>query len=231
MKIIISAKHIKDGYGIYGDFLENSYTAYFARFGIVLVTVSNVTKNVRAFVDEIDPKGIILSGGNDIHPSLYGEVPLYDGDYSSDRDTLERELLSYTTEKGLPVLGVCRGMQFINVFFGGALIQNVGEITGSGVSHVATQHAVEINDEKAGQYFAKKTLCVNSYHKQAVNIKTLSAQLRPFAVAQPGGIVEALYHPGYPVAGIQWHPERKGGDKDAGERIVGAFINRQLFWL
>jgi len=223
MKIIISEKHIKDGHGINGDFLENSYTVYFARFGVDLVSISNATKNVRAFMDEIDPHGIILSGGNDIYPSFYGEVPLYDSNYSSDRDTLEKKLLSYAIEKGLPVLGVCRGMQFINVFFGGTIIQSIK-------NHIDARHEIRIVDNKALEVFLKDILLVNSYHKQAITIKTLSGQLKPFAISEPEGVIEGLYHADYPIAGVQWHPERDGSDVGIDKIIISAFINRELFW-
>lgn len=134
-----------------------------------------------------DLEGFILTGGEDI-----GKTPL--------RDTTEGTILALAVERRLPVLGVCRGMQMIQSFFGGDLEPCDAEV------HVARRHGINI---LPGAPFAldREKKSVNSFHRWAVMEKGLAPGLKPFALAE-GGLVEALYHPDHPIAGIQWHPER-----------------------
>ena len=75
----------------------------------------------------------------------------------------------------------------------------------------------------------KEKYMVNSYHNQAVTEETKSRELKVFAEAKMG-IIEGLYHPTLPIAGMQWHPERKSIDININEKIIKAFVKRELFW-
>jgi len=128
-------------------------------------------------------------------------------------------------ERKLPVLGICRGMQMINVFFGGKLIKNIKEEIGD-THPPGLDHGIRIIDEKEAFNDTK----VNSFHNQAVTEGSLSPKLKPFAVSEKERLVEGLYHPSLPIAGVQWHPERKSPDKDINEKLLKAFVKRELFW-
>jgi len=208
------------------DALENSYVEYYEKFGITLLPIPNVTKNLDSYFKKFKIQAIILAGGNDINPKLYGGKP-QNSDFSEERDKTEKALLGIAIKNKLPVLGECRGTQFINIFFGGSLIQNIKPETG--FNHVAVMHPVDIIDKKAIDFLHKKTLTVNSYHNHGITKNTLSNDLRPFAVS-PDGIIEGIYHPKYPIAGILWHPERKSPDEAANGRLIKAFLERKLFW-
>jgi len=208
------------------DALENDYVKYYEKFGVTLVPIPNVSKNLDMYFEKMPLKGIILTGGNDVNPLLYGKKPKNE-DFSEDRDNTEKRLIEIAIKRKLPLLGNCRGSQFINVFFGGSLIQNIKEKTG--VGHVAVTHSVKIIDQKVAEFFNKKGFTVNSYHNHGIDKNSLSAELKPFAVTEDG-IIEGIYHPKYPIAGVLWHPERDGSDEEFDRKLVKSFLTKKLFW-
>jgi gamma-glutamyl-gamma-aminobutyrate hydrolase PuuD len=230
MWAFISQRNIVWDYGSRCDLLENSYIRYLEENGINVVPIPNVTNNVNHYVDDHPKvKAVILSGGNDISPSEYGKKPVGGMSVSQERDRVERKLLECAIRKRMPVLGICRGMQFINVFFGGGLELNLKSIKEVGESHVNCKHFIDIIEKKAEPFFQKKRVEVNSFHDQAVTLENLSTQLKPFAVSLDSKVVEGLFHPQYPIAGVQFHPER-GGAEEFNALILKAFIERKGFW-
>lgn len=156
-------------------------------------------------------QGLFLTGGEDLDPQRYGQKN--DGLCGSPdlwRDSLEWALCWQFVRQNKPVFGVCRGMQLLNVFFGGTLTQDLQE--DRGLAHpYHSVHPVEcVEGSQLEQLFGASFL-VNSYHHQAV--QTLGAGLTPTAAAQGGEIVEAVEHKTLPVLGVQWHPERMTGER------------------
>lgn len=156
-------------------------------------------------------QGLFLTGGEDLDPQRYGQKNT--GLCSPPdlwRDSLEWSLCWQFVRQKKPVFGVCRGMQMINVFFGGTLTQDLQE--DRGLAHpYHSIHSVEcIEGSQLEQLFGASFL-VNSYHHQAV--QALGTGLISTAAAQGGEIVEALEHKTLPVLGVQWHPERMTGDQ------------------
>lgn len=156
--------------------------------------------------------GLLLPGGGDLDPALYGEEPHPRlGEVSPERDHHELFLARYAAEQGLPTLGVCRGLQVMNVALGGSLYQ---DLEAQGLSHVqhyqkspppALAHTVRQVRPSPLDVLFPETFRVNSYHHQG--IQTLGQGLRPLAVA-PDGLVEAIALEGHPLfLGVQWHPE------------------------
>lgn len=226
MIIAISQRNMKMDKGANRDALENDYVKYYEDLGITLLPIPNVSKDLDKYFDQIPIKGIILVGGNDINPNLYGGK-LQDEDFSDDMDNTCKRLIEIALERKLPLLGNCRGGQFINVFFGGKLIQDIK--TKTDVNHVHVTHKVKIIDEKVAKFFNKNEFIVNSYHKQGITKDTLSPELKSFAITDEG-IIEGIYHPKHPMAGVLWHPERPGSDKEVDNKLIEAFIKRKLFW-
>jgi putative glutamine amidotransferase len=161
--------------------------------------------------------GLVLSGGIDIDPSLYGGALEYKRSPSSgwekDRDLFEQAVLRMAWERELPVLGVCRGMQLINVTLSGSLVQDLG-IVGDGMHEanagIDKQHGVRI---EAGSLLAEVTGHssgeVNSAHHQAIGF--LGQRLRVNCYAEDGAIegIEWAEPGGRPfLLAVQWHPER-----------------------
>lgn len=159
--------------------------------------------------------GLLLQGGADVSPVTYGEQPLravWNGDRI--RDMYEIDLLQEFVAAGKPVLGICRGLQLINVAFGGTLYQDIAEQRSGALDHVHAdafdQHFHDISfvagSAMARLYPALGSARVNSIHHQAV--KTLGSDCSAEALSVPDEIIEAIrwQGPSY-VVGVQWHPE------------------------
>ena len=228
MLVAISQREVKNDNGI-RDSLENSYVKYYESFGLNLILIPNITKDVEWYFENLPIKGVILTGGGDVNPELYNQKSKYEMNLSIHRDQIEKKLLEIAIKKNLPVLTECRGTQFLNVFLGGGLIQNIKEELRSKVEHVNTTHKIIINDERISTSLNKKELEVNSFHNQGFTNENLSKELDVFAVAEDG-VVEGVYHKKYPIAGVLWHPERANSDKEFDRNLVQSFIDKKLFW-
>jgi putative glutamine amidotransferase len=169
--------------------------------------------SVDAYADTLD--GLVLMGGSDVCPETYGEKPLkpeWNGDRI--RDEYEMALLRAFMARGKPVLGVCRGLQVINVAQGGTLYQDLGSQLASALNHrnwaIYEQncHATSLvpGTPLAKLYPDTALVKTNSIHHQAV--KDLGRDLAVEARSEPDGVIEALRWsgPGY-VFAVQWHPE------------------------
>lgn len=161
--------------------------------------------------------GVLLTGGEDVNPTLYGEVNRYSRRVNPERDNFELELLRDAFSRDLPILAVCRGMQLLTVAFGGSLHQDLSErasdsldcerVTHRGPDHTDTTHPVCIEpNTMLGRCIDQQRLMVNSHHHQG--IRELPANLRTSARSRDG-LIEAVEHTSNTcVLGIQWHPER-----------------------
>ena len=178
-----------------------------------------------------DYDGLVISGGVDIDPACYGEAPSsYVSDTNAARDEFETALLQDALERDLPVLGVCRGHQLLNVAHGGSLLQHIAERephrarSGEDGAIDSGWHEVALAEGSllAG-LFDVPSLRVNSRHHQAVTLDRLAPGLR-VAATTPDGVVEALERPDRRwVVSVQWHPERK--EDGASQRpIFEAFV-------
>lgn len=175
--------------------------------------------------------GLLFTGGNDISPSLYEEEPdPACGELCPRRDELEYALLSEALNRDVPLLGICRGAQFINAALGGSLYQDIPSQMPAAVSHCMKSpydrhwHKVSLMpDTPLSSLLKTTTLPVNSYHHQG--IRELSFQLCPMAYS-PDGLVEAFYHSSKTFTwGVLWHPEFLW-QKDHDQRIIfQAFVD------
>ena len=174
--------------------------------------------------------GFLFSGGNDIAPERYGESPCEQcGEVAPLRDELEFKLLEKILKTEKPILAVCRGAQFINVAFGGTLIQDLPTQLPSSVSHLQTEpkfsHSHSVNVIEGTPLFdlVKKTrIPANSFHHQA--IKTLADRLQVMATADDG-VIEAVWHTEKRyIRAYQWHPERLFQIDENAQAIFKDFI-------
>ena len=160
---------------------------------------------------------LLLPGGGDLEPWRYGQENTASRSLEPERDRAELALLEDFTAAGKPVLGVCRGLQTVNVFFGGTLAQ---DIPGHGALEGRDRlHAVRTAPSALLPFLGEKAL-VNSAHHQAAD--RLGTGLRAVQWTADG-VVEALCHRRLPVWGVQWHPERLEASP-AGRDLLGAFL-------
>ena len=173
--------------------------------------------------------GLLLSGGADVHPSRYGQPVDGSREIELERDGLELAAWTAAEARGLPVRGICRGFQAINVFSGGSLLQDVAGHAGPGyLTGPAAMHRIRIDPAtRFGSLTGTAAIEVNTYHHQAVRPGDLAASLvaAAWADSPAGEVVEALEGGGDRfVVGLQCHPERTEFSPPELERVWAAFV-------
>jgi putative glutamine amidotransferase len=204
-----------------------------ARGASLLVTPAHSPGSLECLMDLAD--GLLLTGGEDVSPGQYGEDPHPNlGLTNPLRDEMELQALESALRRELPVLAICRGMQLLNVCFGGSLFQDLpsqrpGDLVHEQEAPVGHRwHSAEVADgSRLERIFGATDLFINSFHHQAV--KRLGSGLRAVAWADDGVVeaVESVEHPW--VFGVQWHPERgeaesPGDRRDPDRRLIYAFL-------
>ena len=209
LKIALSMRVVTAvGYHERRDALSQDWMLLLESWDAIPIFLPNTYSSIESLLDMVDL--VILTGGNDITLSPDGEELVDDQDHAKERDLQEYRIIDLCIQKGIPLLGVCRGMQIINYKFGGTLELVEKE------RHVAKQHAVSISDS-AYKNLLGKVEVVNSYHNYGVTMNTLGTGLGVLATSSDG-VIEAVAHEQYPIVGIMWHPERNDNyatyDKD-----------------
>lgn len=169
--------------------------------------------NLQHYAETLD--ALVLQGGNDVAPQTYGQVPLEPA-WAGDpvRDAYEKALIQAFVKAGKPVFGICRGLQMLNVAYGGTLWQDIKTQQPNSLTHVNTAtyehnlHPVEIvpHTRLAALYPHTSNAVINSIHHQA--IRDLAPGFVVEARCPQDGVIEAIRAdgPGF-IAGVQWHPE------------------------
>ena len=158
-------------------------------------------------------QGVLFTGGHDVNPAIYNETPINQTvSFCKERDDMEVEVLKQVLEKDMPLLGICRGIQFVNAYLGGSLYQDIPTQFPTNLNHHQSppydKPVHRVNIKESSSLFGllnKKSLEVNSYHHQAV--KDPSPCLDIMAVAEDG-LIEAVEIKDKTFAwALQWHPE------------------------
>ena len=194
----------------------------------IMLTLTDNAEEISQLLDTV--QGILLTGGHDVGPSLYGEKPLPEcGVISKERDSMESELLKQALDRDMPVLGICRGIQFLNAYLGGTLYQDLPTERPTETEHHQTPpydvpvHTVTIKEDSSlFRLLNTGTLSVNSYHHQAIKQKADS--LKTMALSEDG-LIEAVEIEGKRfVWGLQWHPEFSHLKDDNSKKIFNEFV-------
>lgn len=183
MKLIAISQRVDEikDYGEIRDALDGQWHRLFWQMDAALAPIPNMPESLPAILGRMNPDAIVLSGGN--NPAEYGGT-------APQRDRVDEMLIEHAVEYAVPLLGVCRGMQSVALYFGSSLKKAEG--------HVAVEHEVTGDISRI----------VNSYHSYVVD--RLGETLRVAARTVQGDI-EAIQHRDYPIFGMMWHPERVDG--------------------
>ena len=194
----------------------------------VIVPTAQDQKSLRAILDSV--QGLILSGGPDVHPRRYGEEPLAGlGEVDDALDHMELMAARLAIEKNLPLLGICRGIQVLNITLGGTLYQDIPSQVPESICHTpktdkaVNTHAVRIQaGSRLHKLLHKREIWVNGKHHQA--LKDLATGLVVAARAKDG-VVEAVEFPGKRfIVGVQWHPEGTWREDSYSQKLFSAFV-------
>jgi putative glutamine amidotransferase len=194
----------------------------------VIVPTAGAADEAEALLSRLD--GLLLSGGYDVDPTLFGEERHNDTlEIDSARDDAEIPLIRAALARDLPLLAICRGIQVLNVTMGGTLYQDIPSQIGTPIRHsqgeprsMATHSARICEDSRLRRCLDADEVEVNSFHHQA--LKGVAASLRVTATA-PDGIVEgAEIEAARFVVGVQWHPEEMVTSDRAARSLFFSFI-------
>jgi putative glutamine amidotransferase len=198
--------------------------AVFAAGGLPLIIPAvDSPSEVMQLIQKLD--GILLPGSStDVDPVRYGAQPHPKiGKMYPERDALDFALLEHAEGADIPVLGICFGIQSLNVFRGGTLVQDIPSVMPDAVAHSDSKHSVHLHQGSSLAGFAGVAdVEVNSFHHQS--IERPGSNLRVVATA-PDGVIEAVEDTGRKfVIGVQWHPERGWKDSPFAQKLFAAFI-------
>lgn len=200
--------------------------------GTPIILPINEAAFAKEYIQLID--GLLLTGGQDVTPLLYGEEPRkVIGPTSPERDNCEVALIKEAIRQKKPILGICRGLQLINVVLGGSLLQDLSEDESITIQHVQrsqpefSTHSIKV---KSGTHLAdiiENNSYVNSVHHQA--IKDLGKGLTVSAWS-PDNVIEAIevVDDTQSIIGIQWHPELTFLDNDDSLAIFKDIVERSI---
>lgn len=182
---------------------------------------------VESLLSQVD--GLLLAGGGDVNPDRYGSsghAEVYAVDEA--RDVLEFNLVSMALEQQLPLLGICRGLQVINVALGGTLIEHLPDVIEDKTAHclvprAPTEHAIELAaDSRLAGIYQETHFSAASWHHQAIGDVAPGLTIVGRA---PDGTIEALEMADHPeLIAVQWHPELTAATDPIQQRIFSTFI-------
>ncbi|MEC9092688.1 MAG: gamma-glutamyl-gamma-aminobutyrate hydrolase family protein [Planctomycetota bacterium] len=197
-------------------YMENDLVQSLSKHGVLVVLIPDVNdQQLDAYLNELD--GMVFQGGSDLAPQSYGEDPINPSLWPGDRyrDRYEFRIMDRVCHRKIPVLGICRGAQLINVWAGGTLYQDLSTQRSNSRTHRCPekydrlQHPIECTPGGLlNQLYGKTSLKVNSVHHQG--LKNLGRGLKTEAICPDDQLVEAFTNEKldeHYILGVQWHPE------------------------
>jgi len=211
-------------------FVNGDYTAAIVDAGGVPVILPPVVDARSVELQVRMVQGLLLIGGYDVDPALYGQEPLPQlGPVFPERDAYEIAAISAAADQGKPILAICRGIQVVNVAFGGTLYQDLSQLPGPILQHnqksdrAVPGHSVEIQMETMlSRIFGTVKIRTNSFHHQAI------MDVAPGFIISgqtSDGIIEGIENKDATILGVQWHPEMMYEKHPIMRRLFSWFID------
>ncbi|MCV0411903.1 gamma-glutamyl-gamma-aminobutyrate hydrolase family protein [Nitrosarchaeum sp.] len=173
------------------DAISHDWGKFLNKLNLLPIFIPNSIENINEYLSESGIEGIIISGGDNLGDDLI-------------RDQTEKKVIDFGIKNKIPILGVCRGMQAINVFFGGNIKKN------KSVDHVSKRHNIKFISNDVPHI--TDVIEVNSFHRNLIEENDLGKDLKIFAKCQDDESVEGIRHTKLPIIGVMWHPERDMND-------------------
>lgn len=206
--ITLRIEHIEK-YNEKRDAISHDWVKFLGISNGLPIFIPNTLEDTKDFLKKMDLDGIILSGGDNKGDDI-------------ERDNTEKKIIELAIQEKIPVLGVCRGMQVINDFFGGSLTISTDS------KHVAQHHEIQLIGNNPQELFQSERIKVNSFHNNLIKKDTLGENLQEFAVSENDATIEGFYHKNLPIIGIMWHPEREENSQNE-LKLMKCFYEK-LFW-
>ncbi|MDD6525680.1 MAG: gamma-glutamyl-gamma-aminobutyrate hydrolase family protein [Firmicutes bacterium] len=211
MKLIGITCEIDDSEKRVADRVPHNYSDSIIKAGgiPVIIPMHRNEEVIKALVEKLD--GVLLTGGKDVNPLIYNEQPhVLCKQTMMERDRYEALVLKYAHERKIPVLGICRGCQFINVYFGGSLYQDNSLCDSNTIDHNQKEayhcpsHSINVREGSFLYDIFGEVGLVNSFHHQS--IKRVAKGFKKIAISNDG-IIEGIEGIRWPIVGLQFHPE------------------------
>jgi len=206
--ITLRIEHIEQ-YNEKRDAISHDWTKFLENFNSLPVFIPNTLSSTKQFLEEMKLDGLIMSGGDNKGDDI-------------ERDKTEQEIIELAVKHEIPLLGICRGMQVINDFFGGKLT------VANDSKHVAKYHNIELVDNNFRKFFDTERIEVNSFHNNIIKNEMIGNDLQVFALSENDETVEGFYHKNLPIIGVMWHPEREQNIKNE-SKLMKIFYEK-LLW-
>ena len=228
--ILLPGKLTTDAKGVRGDSFSTGrlYSQAIAHAGGVALQVPPVAQSVESAIELVSRfDGVIIQGGGDIDPSLYGQKQISSKIYgiSAEHDALELAIVRAAVDQNKPVLAICRGMQILNVALGGTLHQDLGEVLEDGEAHWNTFHEIVLTADSRVARAMKTTSPKksHSFHHQALDMVAKDLIVTGRAT---DNTVEAVEHASAKwIVGVQWHPEDDAKTEPDQQNLFDGFID------
>lgn len=206
--IVAVSMRVTEASGYYEprDAISHDWIPFLEQRGLTPLLIPNRLADPAAYLRQFNVDALLLTGGNDLVAAPLPpdtEAPDFEVPESACRDQTELNLLQTAIRDRLPVLGVCRGMQLINSYFGGQVRRDLSSFG----EHVAVNHPVSIRAGVLDCLNGIEKAETNSFHNQGMLVSDIARELSVFAWAA-NEVVEGIKHESLPILAVQWHPER-----------------------
>ena len=206
--ITLRVEHVEK-YNEKRDAISHDWVKFLEISNVFPIFIPNTLKDTKHFLKTMNLDGIILSGGDNKGDDI-------------ERDDTEKKIIELAIKEKIPILGICRGMQVLNDFFGGSVLLS------NNCEHVAKHHEIKLIDTNMKEIFQTEKIKVNSFHNNLIKKETLGHDLCIFSISENDNTIEGFYHKNLPIVGVMWHPEREQNSQNE-LKLMNSFYDK-LFW-